>query len=158
MSLKDVPVTAAVDPIDTTGGEPRPRLARRLLRSRVASISALLVILFAVFSITQDNFLTYNNLMLLLLNVAMLFVVSIGLTFVLLVGGFDLSIGALLGLSGFILAFLYNSLNLTILLAIGLTVVFGAVVEFIHTASLIHDDIIDDSAMRRGRASMRASS
>lgn len=128
MSLKDVPVTAAVDPIDTTGGEPRPRLARRLLRSRVASISALLVILFAVFSITQDNFLTYNNLMLLLLNVAMLFVVSIGLTFVLLVGGFDLSIGALLGLSGFILAFLYNSLNLNILLAIGLTVVFGAVV------------------------------
>jgi len=33
-------------------------------------------------------------------------------------------------------------------------VVFGAVVEFIHTASLIHDDIIDDSAMRRGRASI----
>jgi len=33
-------------------------------------------------------------------------------------------------------------------------VVFGAVIEFIHTATLIHDDIIDDSAMRRGRASI----
>lgn len=33
-------------------------------------------------------------------------------------------------------------------------VVFGAVIEFIHTASLIHDDIIDDSAMRRGRTSI----
>lgn len=33
-------------------------------------------------------------------------------------------------------------------------VVFGALVEFIHTASLIHDDIIDDSAVRRGRPSI----
>ncbi|HEY5610530.1 MAG TPA: polyprenyl synthetase family protein [Thermoanaerobaculia bacterium] len=33
-------------------------------------------------------------------------------------------------------------------------VVLGAVIEFIHTATLIHDDIIDDSAMRRGRASI----
>lgn len=33
-------------------------------------------------------------------------------------------------------------------------VTFGAVIEFIHTASLIHDDIIDDSATRRGRASI----
>lgn len=33
-------------------------------------------------------------------------------------------------------------------------VTFGALVEFIHTASLIHDDIIDGSAVRRGRASI----
>ena len=33
-------------------------------------------------------------------------------------------------------------------------VVLGAVVEFIHTATLVHDDIIDDSAIRRGRASI----
>jgi len=33
-------------------------------------------------------------------------------------------------------------------------VVYGAVVEFIHTATLVHDDIIDESAIRRGRTSI----
>lgn len=30
-------------------------------------------------------------------------------------------------------------------------VLYASVVEFIHTATLVHDDIIDDSALRRGR-------
>ncbi len=33
-------------------------------------------------------------------------------------------------------------------------VTFGAVVEFIHTATLVHDDIIDDAAVRRGKTSI----
>lgn len=33
-------------------------------------------------------------------------------------------------------------------------VTYGAVVEFIHTATLIHDDIIDSAPMRRGRPSL----
>jgi ribose transport system permease protein len=116
---------AATTPRDVSA---RPAVWRRLLRSRVMSITALLVVLTAVFSITQPTFLSYDNLMLLLISASMLFVVSIGLTFVLLVGGFDLSIGALLALSAFVLAWLYNSLSLPIILAMGLTVLFGAVV------------------------------
>lgn len=33
-------------------------------------------------------------------------------------------------------------------------VTFAAVVEFIHTATLVHDDIIDEAALRRGRTSI----
>ncbi len=33
----------------------------------------------------------------------------------------------------------------------------AAVVEFIHTATLLHDDVVDDSTLRRGRATANAS-
>ena len=35
-------------------------------------------------------------------------------------------------------------------------VLYAAVVEFIHTATLVHDDIIDDSELRRGRLAVHS--
>jgi octaprenyl-diphosphate synthase len=35
-------------------------------------------------------------------------------------------------------------------------VLYAAVVEFIHTATLVHDDIIDESELRRGRAAVHS--
>jgi octaprenyl-diphosphate synthase len=35
-------------------------------------------------------------------------------------------------------------------------VLYAAVVEFIHTATLVHDDIIDDSVLRRGRPAVHS--
>src|SRR5687767_2625665 len=35
-------------------------------------------------------------------------------------------------------------------------VLYASVVEFIHTATLVHDDIIDDSALRRGRLAVHS--
>ena len=32
----------------------------------------------------------------------------------------------------------------------------AAVVEFIHTATLLHDDVVDESALRRGRSTANA--
>jgi len=116
---------------------PSLSLVTRLLRSRVITITAMLVVMFAFFALTQRNFLNYDNLMLLLINASILFVVAIGLTFVLLVGGFDLSIGALLGLSGFVLAYCVNSLHLPIVLAIAATIAFGALVAGVTNGLLI---------------------
>ena len=35
-------------------------------------------------------------------------------------------------------------------------VLYAAVIEFIHTATLVHDDIIDDSEFRRGRLAVHS--
>lgn len=121
MSVQQLTPSTEVQPQGKSWG-------KKVFGGRTASITGLLIVVFAIFSFTQSGFLTYANISLMLTSVSMLFVVSIGLTFVLLVGGFDLSIGALLGLSGFFLAWCYNSLHLPILVAILATVIFGAVV------------------------------
>lgn len=37
-----------------------------------------------------------------------------------------------------------------------MAVLYASVIEFIHTATLVHDDIIDDSALRRGRLAVHS--
>ena len=52
----------------------------------------------------QPQFHTWTNVLNILQTNAVLLIVSVGLTFVLLVGGFDLSIGGVLALSGVFVA------------------------------------------------------
>jgi octaprenyl-diphosphate synthase len=37
-----------------------------------------------------------------------------------------------------------------------LAILFASVIEFIHTATLVHDDIVDDAALRRGRQAVHS--
>lgn len=84
------------------------------------------IVLMAVFALVQPAFLSLPNMFTLLGSITILWIVALGLTFVLLTGGFDLSVGSTLALSGIALAWLYNSLGIPILLAIVLTVAIGA--------------------------------
>jgi ribose transport system permease protein len=74
-----------------------------------AGVGTVLVALVLVLSVTQPRFATYNNWINILETSAVLLVLSIGLTFVLLVGGFDLSLGGFLALGGVILAKLIDA-------------------------------------------------
>jgi ribose transport system permease protein len=67
-------------------------------------VGTMLVVLIVFFAVTQPQFATYDNFVNILETNAVLLVVAVGLTLVMLVGGFDLSIGGFLALSGVILA------------------------------------------------------
>lgn len=68
-----------------------------------------LVILFLFFSLISSSFLTINNMLNLLRQISINGLIAIGMTMVITTGGIDLSVGAILGLSGMITALLITS-------------------------------------------------
>jgi ribose transport system permease protein len=91
---------------------PRPGRGRELMRDALTSflryigVLLALVLLVAWLGATQPQFLTSGNWSNILQASAALMVVSVGITFVMLVGGFDLSVGGMLALTGVFLAVL----------------------------------------------------
>ncbi len=79
---------------------------RRFKEATLQYIGVLTVlgVLIVIFSFLQPQFHTWTNLLNILQTNAILLIVGVGLTFVLLVGGFDLSIGGVLALSGVFVA------------------------------------------------------
>jgi ribose transport system permease protein len=94
---------------------------------RFLAVLVLLVALFVFFSLTQERFFTSGNIDALLTSAAILWVVSIGLTFVMIAGGFDLSLGSMLALTGIALGSFYTELDLPVGPAILLTLALGLI-------------------------------
>src|SRR4051812_39799577 len=94
-------------------------------QQRFFAVLVLLVVVFTFFAVTQDRFFTSANIDALLTSASVLWMVSIGLTFVMLTGGFDLSLGSLLALSGIALGTFFNSWDLPIVVAVVLTLLLG---------------------------------
>lgn len=118
-------------------GGPRAVLARRwAATARFRPVLLILVVLFTFFSITQDGFFDATNLKNLLTGASMLWILSIAMTFVLISGGFDLSAGAILVLSGIFLAKVLST-GLNPWVAVILTVAFGALVGGVINGVLI---------------------
>jgi ribose/xylose/arabinose/galactoside ABC-type transport system permease subunit len=61
-----------------------------------------LIILFVFFSFTTSNFLSLTSVIAMVRHIALNAIIAIGATFVILTGGIDLSIGAVIGFSGMI--------------------------------------------------------
>jgi D-xylose transport system permease protein len=103
MSTTDVtPATRTSPP-----AVPTPRAAlRKLAQGELGSLRVLIVlaIIWTVFAIAHDRFLTAVNLTNLTLQIAAVGTISIGVVLVLLLGEIDLSVGAVSGLAGAIMA------------------------------------------------------
>lgn len=106
------------------GGSAGQRLIASL--GSFAGVFSVLVALCVFFTITQPQFASYDNFLNILETNASLIVVSIGLTFVMIVGGFDLSIGGITVLGAVILAKLVLSAGLPAGVAIPIVVLAGA--------------------------------
>ena len=85
-----------------------------------------LIILMAVITIINSNFLTANNLLNLLLQVTSNALIAFGMTFVILTGGIDLSVGSILALSSALIAGLLGS-GMPVTLAILISLILGCI-------------------------------
>jgi len=64
----------------------------------------ILLTLSVFFSFISDNFLTLNNIWIILRQTSVNLCLAVGMTFVILTGGIDLSVGSILGFSGAVTA------------------------------------------------------
>lgn len=100
----------------------------RNLETANVGLFLVLVILIALFSILSPNFLSIPNWTNILRQISTLMLLACGQTLVILTGGIDLSIGAMMGLVSVITAKCLLQLNPYLAILIGLTV--GVIVGF----------------------------
>jgi ribose transport system permease protein len=103
-------------------------MLQKFLRQRFFVVLMLLFLMLIFFGITQQQFFTPANLSVILTSSSILWVTAMGLTFVMLAGGFDLSVGSMMALSGIALGWFFNHLHANIFIAIIMTILFGLIV------------------------------
>lgn len=105
----------------------------KVARSKLVSEGSLIFILIALvifLSLTSEAFLTIRNLSNLGRQTAINGIVALGMTFVIISGGIDLSVGAVVGLAGMVAAVLMSKgvdITVSILAALAISAVVGAV-------------------------------
>jgi len=98
---------------------------------RKYGIVLVLILMIGFFSLTTESFLTFNNLLNVIRQVSIMGIVAVGMTFVLLTGGLDLSVGALLAVSGVSTSVLIVNYNVNPLLGMAVGVLVTTVLGMI---------------------------
>ena len=99
---------------------------------RKYGIILVMVALMVLFSVLSDVFLTYNNLINICRQVSMIGIASVGGMFVMLLGGIDLSQGALVSFVNIVCAYLMAKAGMNFVLAILINVAAGALAGYIN--------------------------
>ncbi|WP_337994695.1 ABC transporter permease [Roseinatronobacter alkalisoli] len=97
-----------------------------------------LIVVSVLMSFASDNFFTVNNILNVLRQVSVVGILAVGMTFVILTGGIDLSVGAVMALSGTVAAGLMVNMGLpggvglaaALLVGTGLGLISGALVAW----------------------------
>lgn len=106
--MSSMPTTVAERDAVDESGSPARRVLRKLAAGELGSLRVLIVLalIWLIFAIANDRFLTAINLTNLTLQIAAVGCISVGVTLVLLLGEIDLSVGAVSGLSAAVMAVL----------------------------------------------------
>ncbi|MCC6800127.1 MAG: ABC transporter permease [Anaerolineae bacterium] len=114
---------------------PKKTSDRSMLRSdatrRFLAFGALIVLI-VVFSLASKNFMTFNNVVGILLATAVNGVLALGVTFVIITGGIDLSIGTVMTFSGVMAALFTINWGLPVSVGIVGGVLMGGLAGFIN--------------------------
>ncbi len=103
-----------------------PRPGVRFLFDQMPLLALLAV--FAVSALISNRFLSGANFTNILLQASVMWVIAIGMTYVIITGGFDLSVGSVVAISGSVAAWVMLQTNVVLGVAAGISV--GAMVGF----------------------------
>jgi ribose transport system permease protein len=106
-------------------------IARRILARPSSGVAVLLVLVCVVMAFESSAFLTVSNWQNIMNQMVYVTILAIGMTVVLIVGGIDLSVGSVLGLSAGIMATLVNH-YVVFIQAFILTLLAGAAIGLIN--------------------------
>jgi ribose transport system permease protein len=101
-----------------------------LMNQQTFWVSVAAAVAFAVLTLASDVFATQQNLFNVARNFAFVAIIAIGMTAVIVTGGIDLSVGAVLVLSGMVIGMTMNagmSIWLAVPLALGVSLLVGAI-------------------------------
>jgi ribose transport system permease protein len=127
-------------------------------KSMAPALGVLLVLLLLLFGVSTPNFLTYTNFKAIISNIPVIAIMSVGMTFVILVGGLDISVGSVLGITAVCVA-LFHHMQFpawaVVLMCLGVGTFFGTFNGLIITKVGINPVIttLGTMALARGTAS-----
>ncbi|AGB44202.1 ABC transporter permease [Mesorhizobium sp. CO1-1-7] len=100
------------------------------------TLLALLVLLWIVLSLATPSFASGNNIANLLRQGSMIAIMAVGQTFVIITGGIDLSVGAVVGFATVVVAMLINA-GVPIAVAILITLLVGVAIGLFHGFGIV---------------------
>jgi len=101
---------------------------RRALHNRTYVISLTGIVIFTIFSFSVDRFLTAENLLNMLRQIALLGILTVGMTFLFVVGEIDISIGSVYGFLTVVMGILVSRRGMNPWLALGAVTLLGAII------------------------------
>lgn len=120
----------------------KTKQTRGSLAQRYGALLAILAVI-AFFSIVNENFLSYANLVDILRSISIVTLVAIGVTFSLIVGGFDLSVGSTVSVATVLSASLMVWYRQELLVALVVPLLAGLVIGLINALLVVKVRIPD---------------